>query len=106
MGAPFARLEVRESSGGCGLFGAHRHRLDRLQDLRGNLVGVALRVGTAIFQITLVAVVDEGVRHADRSAAVGNAVARSIGIRMTDLPLSPPRLSAAIDAATPRMAAE
>ena len=34
-------------------------------------------------------------------AAVGNAVARSINIRMTDLPLSPPRLSAAIDAATP-----
>ena len=31
---------------------------------------------------------------------------RSTGIRMTDLPLSPPRLSAAIDAATPRMAAE
>ncbi|MGE0421001.1 MAG: xanthine dehydrogenase family protein molybdopterin-binding subunit [Reyranellaceae bacterium] len=39
-------------------------------------------------------------------AAVGNAVARSINIRMTDLPLSPPRLSAAIDAATPKMAAE
>ncbi|MGE0577148.1 xanthine dehydrogenase family protein molybdopterin-binding subunit [Reyranella sp.] len=39
-------------------------------------------------------------------AAVGNAVARSTGIRMTDLPMSPPRLSAAIDAATPRMAAE
>jgi len=39
-------------------------------------------------------------------AAVGNAVSRSMNIRMTDLPLSPPRLSAAIDAATPKMAAE
>ncbi|TXL75358.1 xanthine dehydrogenase family protein molybdopterin-binding subunit [Vineibacter terrae] len=39
-------------------------------------------------------------------AAVGNAVARATGVRMTDLPMSPPRLSAALDAATPRMAAE
>jgi CO/xanthine dehydrogenase Mo-binding subunit len=39
-------------------------------------------------------------------AAVGNAVARATGIRMTDLPLSPPRLSEALDAAQPRMAAE
>ncbi len=31
---------------------------------------------------------------------------KNIGIRMTDLPLSPPRLSAAIDAAMPKMAAE
>jgi CO/xanthine dehydrogenase Mo-binding subunit len=39
-------------------------------------------------------------------AAVGNAVARATGIRMVDLPMSPPRLSAALEAATPRMAAE
>ena len=39
-------------------------------------------------------------------AAVGNAVARATGVRMTDLPLSPPRVSAALDAAAPRMAAE
>ncbi len=40
-------------------------------------------------------------------AAVGNAIARAIGIRMVDLPMSPPRLSAALDAARPRrMAAE
>ncbi len=39
-------------------------------------------------------------------AAVGNAVARASGVRMTELPMSPPRLSAALDAATPRMAAE
>ena len=40
-------------------------------------------------------------------AAVGNAVARATGVRMVDLPLSPPRLSAALDAARPRrMAAE
>ncbi|MBI3198724.1 MAG: xanthine dehydrogenase family protein molybdopterin-binding subunit [Rhodospirillales bacterium] len=39
-------------------------------------------------------------------ATVGNAIARATGVRMTDLPMSPPRLSAALDAATPRMAAE
>jgi CO/xanthine dehydrogenase Mo-binding subunit len=39
-------------------------------------------------------------------ATVGNAIARAIGVRMTDLPMSPPRLSAALDAAAPRMAAE
>ena len=39
-------------------------------------------------------------------ATIGNAVARATGIRMTDLPLSPPRLSAALDATTPRLAAE
>ena len=38
--------------------------------------------------------------------AVANAVARATGLRMYDLPLSPPRLSAALDAAQPRMAAE
>jgi len=39
-------------------------------------------------------------------AAVGNAVSRAIGIRMTDLPMSPPKLSEAIDEAAPRMAAD
>ncbi len=39
-------------------------------------------------------------------ATIGNAVARATGIRMTDLPLSPPRLSAALDAATPKLVAE
>ncbi len=40
-------------------------------------------------------------------AAVGNAVSRAIGVRVTDLPLSPPRLSEVIDAARPmKMAAE
>jgi CO/xanthine dehydrogenase Mo-binding subunit len=39
-------------------------------------------------------------------AAVGNAIARATGVRMCDLPISPPRLSAALDGATPRMAAE
>ena len=32
-------------------------------------------------------------------AAVANAVSRAAGLRMTDLPLSPPRLLAAIDGA-------
>ncbi len=39
-------------------------------------------------------------------ATVGNAIARATGVRMTELPMSPPRLSAALDATTPRMAAE
>jgi CO/xanthine dehydrogenase Mo-binding subunit len=39
-------------------------------------------------------------------AAVGNAIARATAVRMTDLPMSPPRLSEALDAASPRMAAD
>ena len=41
-------------------------------------------------------------------AAVGNAIARATGVRMVDLPMSPPRLSEALDAARPKrlMAAE
>jgi CO/xanthine dehydrogenase Mo-binding subunit len=40
------------------------------------------------------------------TAAVGNAISRAIGIRMTDLPMSPPKLSEAMDEAAPRMAAD
>ena len=40
------------------------------------------------------------------TAAVGNAISRAIGIRMTDLPMSPPKLSEAMDSAAPRMAAD
>jgi CO/xanthine dehydrogenase Mo-binding subunit len=39
-------------------------------------------------------------------AAIGSAIARNTGVRMTALPMSPPRLSAALDAAAPRVAAE
>jgi CO/xanthine dehydrogenase Mo-binding subunit len=39
-------------------------------------------------------------------AAIGNAIARATGVRMTELPMSPPRLSAALDAAKPALAAE
>jgi CO/xanthine dehydrogenase Mo-binding subunit len=39
-------------------------------------------------------------------AAIGNAIARATGVRMTDLPMSPPRLSAAMDEAAPKAAAE
>jgi len=39
-------------------------------------------------------------------AAIGSAIARATGVRMLDLPMSPPRLSAALDAEPPRMAAE
>ena len=40
------------------------------------------------------------------TAAVGNAISRAIGIRMTDLPMSPPKLSEALDALAPKMAAD
>ncbi len=39
-------------------------------------------------------------------AAVGNAIARATGLRLVDLPMSPPKISEALDAAAPRMAAE
>jgi CO/xanthine dehydrogenase Mo-binding subunit len=39
-------------------------------------------------------------------AAIGNAIAGATGIRMTDLPMSPPKLSAAIDAARVSEAAD
>ena len=39
-------------------------------------------------------------------AAIGSAIARATAVRMRDLPMSPPRLSAALDAASPRLAAE
>ena len=39
-------------------------------------------------------------------AAIGNAIAGATGVRMTDLPMSPPKLSAALDAAKVRDAAD
>ena len=39
-------------------------------------------------------------------AAVGNAIARATGVRMVDLSMSPPKISEALEAAAPRMAAE
>ncbi len=40
------------------------------------------------------------------TAAIGNAIARNTGVRLVDLPMSPPKISEALDAAAPRMAAE
>jgi CO/xanthine dehydrogenase Mo-binding subunit len=31
-------------------------------------------------------------------AAIGNAIERAVGVRMTELPMSPPRVLAALDA--------
>jgi len=39
-------------------------------------------------------------------AAVGNAVSRATGLRLVDLPLSPPKISEALDAVAPKLAAE
>src|ERR1700756_1511362 len=58
--------------------GRGRNFGNRLQDLRSDLVGVVLRVRTAVFEVTLVAVVHEGMRHADRSATVSQAKAELV----------------------------
>src|SRR5262249_3916830 len=68
----------RVSRLGRGRLGAGRNFRDGLQDLGRDLVGVALRVRAAVFQIALVSVVDEGVRNADRRAAVGHAIAELV----------------------------
>jgi CO/xanthine dehydrogenase Mo-binding subunit len=39
-------------------------------------------------------------------AAIGNAIRGATGLRMHDLPMSPPKVRAALDAAAPKMAAE
>src|SRR6266576_3002075 len=70
---PSAARRVERLSGG--RLGDGRNRRDRLQDLGSDLVGVALRVRTAVFEIALVAVIGEAVGYADRGAAVRNAVA-------------------------------
>ena len=48
---------------GRGRLGVGRDFRDGLQDLGRDLVGVALRVWTTVFQIALVSVVGEGVRN-------------------------------------------
>src|SRR5204862_2679484 len=59
------------------------HGGDGLQDAAGNLVGVALRVRPAVFEVSLVVVVHEAVRNADRGAAVGDAVVELVdGLRL------------------------
>src|ERR1700742_4320496 len=55
-----------------------RHFRDRLQDSAGNLVRVAFRVWTTIFQIALEAGLGEAVWHAHRRTAVGYAVAELV----------------------------
>src|SRR6516165_2760194 len=61
-----------------GRLGPGGNRCDCLQNLGRDLVGVALRVRTTIFQIAFVAVVDKGMRHADRGAAVGDTPAKGV----------------------------
>ena len=39
-------------------------------------------------------------------AAIANAIENAIGVRLTDLPMSPPRVRAAVDAIAPKLAAE
>src|SRR5580704_7480360 len=56
--------------------------VDRLQNAGDDLVGIAFRVRTAIFQITLVAILDEVNGHPDRSAAIGETIAELVdGLR-------------------------
>src|ERR1700730_8964213 len=75
--SPGAPGSYRRSLGPSRLGGGRNFR-DGLQDLGSDLVGVALGVRATVFQITLVVVLDERVRHADRSTAVGNAVAELV----------------------------
>src|SRR6185369_8382909 len=72
-----AQAHIVSSLGRSGLGGGRNFR-DGLQDLGSDLVGVALGVRATVFQIALVVVLDERVRHADRSTAVGNAVAELV----------------------------
>jgi CO/xanthine dehydrogenase Mo-binding subunit len=39
-------------------------------------------------------------------AAIANAIENAVGVRMTELPMSPPRLRAALDAVRPKLAAD
>ena len=39
-------------------------------------------------------------------AAISNAIHNATGLRLEELPMSPPKVRAALDAATPKMAAE
>src|ERR1700712_2050766 len=57
---------------------AGRDRGDRLQDLRRDLVRVALGVRAAVFEIALVVIVGEAVRHPDRGTTVCNAVGEAV----------------------------
>src|ERR1700722_12742971 len=77
--------------------GGGRNRSNRLQDLRSDLVRVALRVRTAILKIALVAVIGEAVRYADRRAAVGDAIAELVDRRGLVLAGQPQMIIRAID---------
>ena len=39
-------------------------------------------------------------------AAIANAIENAIGVRLTELPMSPPKVRAAVDAMKPKLAAE
>ena len=72
------RLPVAEGAGQkrlgvflCGLGG--RHFGDGFEDAGTDLVGVALGVGPAVFEVAFVVVFDEAVRHAYGGASVGHA---------------------------------
>src|SRR5450631_2457794 len=77
-GCPQSGPLSRTNALGGSRLGGGRNFGDGLQDLRSDGVGVALRVRAAVFQIALVVVLYERVRHADRSAAVGHAIAELV----------------------------
>jgi CO/xanthine dehydrogenase Mo-binding subunit len=39
-------------------------------------------------------------------AAIANAIENAVGVRMPELPMSPPRVRAALDETAPKLAAE
>jgi hypothetical protein len=55
-----------------------RYSLDRIDHAGGNAIGVGIRSGTAILKISLPAVLNGADRDSDRSASVGDAVAKLV----------------------------
>src|SRR5579863_3935880 len=51
---------------------------DRLKDSAGDLIGISLRIGPAIFEVSTISVVNEAVRDADRSAAIRDTVVKFV----------------------------
>src|SRR4029077_14557921 len=79
--APYSPCSVIVSTLCCG-HSRLRHTVDRLQNARNDLIGVAFGVRAAIFQIALVTVLDELDGHADRSATIRETIAELVnGLR-------------------------
>src|SRR5690606_37208489 len=74
---------------------ARRNRQNRLQDAARHEIRIGGRVRTTVFEISLIVVLDEAVRHPDRRTAVGDAIRelvdrlRFVKTRETEMILRP-----------------